>query len=81
MISELIELAESQKQFAYNSTLQKLVDSIRVADQRVARYREQYDLITDRYNNFLEDNKNTLKEIDTDSFLEKKPLFQMVAEE
>jgi hypothetical protein len=80
MVSELIELAESQKQFAYNTTLQKLADTIRIADQRIAQYREQYDLITLRYNNFLEANKNMIKEIDTDSFLEKKPLFQMVAE-
>jgi hypothetical protein len=81
LVAELITLAESQRQFAYNTTLQKLTDDIRIADQRVARYREQYDQITARYNAFLDENKNHLKEIDSDSFLEKKPLFHMVAED
>jgi hypothetical protein len=81
LISELLTLAESQKQFAYNTTLQKLADNIRISDQRIYQYREQYDLITARYNTFVEDNRKFLKEIDSDSFLEKKPLFQMVADD
>ena len=81
LIAELIAQAESQKQFAYNPTLQKLADEIRVADQRVAGYREQYDEVASRYNIFLEANRKFLKEMDSDSFLDKKPLFQMVAEE
>jgi hypothetical protein len=80
LVSELLTLAESQKQFAYNPTLQKLADSIRIADQRVYQYREQYDVITTRYNQFLEKNRKFLKEIDSDSFMEKKPLFEMVAD-
>jgi hypothetical protein len=81
LVSELIALTESQKQFAYNSTLQKLADIIRTADQRVYPYREQYDQVTMRYNEFVQRNKKFLTEIDTDSLLEKKPLFQMVAED
>jgi septal ring factor EnvC (AmiA/AmiB activator) len=81
LVTELISLAESQAQFPYNSTLQKLVDEIRLADQRVTNYREAYDLIAIRYNHFVEQNKQFMKEVDTDSFMEKKPLFQMVAEE
>jgi hypothetical protein len=79
LVSELLTLAESQKQFAYNTTLQKLADHIRTADQRVAQYREQYDQVTARYNDFIEINKSMLKEIDQDTFLEKKPLFQMAS--
>jgi hypothetical protein len=81
LVSELITLAESQKEFAYNTTLQKLTDNIRTADQRIYAYREQYDLITFKYNSFVESNRKFLKEIDSDSFLEKKPMFQMVAED
>ena len=80
LVAELIALAESQRQFAYNTTLQKLTDSIRTADQRVARYREQYDQVTERYNAFLEGNRDYLRDIDSDTFMGKKPLFQMVAE-
>lgn len=80
LVTELIALAESQKEFAYNTTLQKLDDNIRAADQRVNNYREEYDFIATQYNRFIEKNRGMLKEIDEDSFLEKKPLFQMVTE-
>lgn len=80
LITELVALAESRKEFAYNTTLQKLTDHIRTADQRVATYREQYDKITSQYNAFLENNRNYLKEIDTDSSLEIKPVFQLAEE-
>jgi hypothetical protein len=81
LVSELIALAESQTQFAYNTTLQKLVETIRTSDQRVENYRLEYDRIASEYNMFLDENKMLLKEIDKDTFMEKKPLFQMVAEE
>ena len=78
LVSELIALAESQKQFGYNSTMQKLVETIRTADQRVESYRTEYDHIANEYNAFLDRNRSMLTEIDQDSaMLEKKPLFQM----
>lgn len=79
LITELIALAESQKAFLYNPTLQKLVDSIRAADQRVISYREDYDVIVSRFNSFIERNENLLQQIDSEEF-RKKPLFQMAAE-
>ncbi|MFZ6010275.1 MAG: hypothetical protein ACOYXT_07980 [Bacteroidota bacterium] len=81
LVTELISLAESQTEFAYNTTLQKLVDEIRAADQRVENYRVEYDIIAGQYNSFIEQNRALLKDIERDSFLEKKPLFEMVAEE
>lgn len=81
LVADLIALAESQRQFAYNPTLQKLVEEIRTADQRVNNYRQEYDQIAIAYNQFIDENKLFLKEIDQDTFLEKKPLFHMVAED
>jgi septal ring factor EnvC (AmiA/AmiB activator) len=81
LVTELVSLAESQTQFAYNTTLQKLVEGIRTADQRVDNYRQEYDQIAASFNQFIDENKVWLKEIDQDSSMEKKPLFQMVAEE
>ncbi|MBT1702378.1 hypothetical protein [Chryseosolibacter indicus] len=81
LVSELISLAESQRQFAYNSTLQKLVDNIRLADQRVNNYRAEYDRITMEYNDFVENNKEILDDTNSDSTLVKKPLFQVATEE
>jgi hypothetical protein len=80
LVTELLTLTESRKEFAYNSTLQKLADQIRTADQRIGNYRQQYDDVTARYNTFLEQNRAYLKEVDADSVLEKRPLFQMASE-
>jgi hypothetical protein len=81
LVTELISLAESQTQFSYNTTLQKLVENIRTADQRVDNYRQEYDHIASTFNRFIDENRKWLTEIDEDSFMQKKPLFQMVAEE
>ena len=81
LVSELISLAESKSEFAYNSTLQKLVDDIRIADQRVANYREEYDMIVIKYNQFLERNNSYLSEISNSDTIQKRHLFRMVAAE
>jgi hypothetical protein len=80
LVSELISLAESRTEFTYNTTLQKLADDIRSADQRVDAYREEYDIFAFHYNMFLEQNRNFLKEIDPNQSFEKKPVFQMTTE-
>lgn len=80
LVTELVSLAEAQAQFPYNTTLQKLVDSIRAADERVMNYRLEYDEVASRFNHFIERNQNQLDDIDLDSFVDKKPLFQMAAE-
>jgi hypothetical protein len=77
LVAELISLAESRREFAYNATLQKLVEDIRIADQRVSNYRQDYDDITLRYNQFLKINHSYLKEISQADSLEMKPVFQM----
>lgn len=79
LVTELITLAESQLEYNYNPTLQKLVEEIIVADQRVNNYRAEYDAIVSSYNAFLEENQEEMKEIDASTPVEKRPLFQMVA--
>ncbi len=80
LISELIALAESYAAFSYNTTLQKLVEEIRACDLRVENYRADYDAVVIRYNRFIEENQEHLKEIADKETLDKKPLFQMVSE-
>jgi hypothetical protein len=80
LVTELISLGEAQREFDHNTTLQKLVDSIRAADERVNNYRQEYDRIASRFNRFIERNKTWLNEIAQDSGLKKKPLFEMAAE-
>jgi hypothetical protein len=80
LVTELLTLAESQSEFAYNTTLQTLAEEIRMADERVANYRADYDAVVTGYNQFLDRNKNFLSEVDHNTMPEKKPLFQMVSE-
>jgi hypothetical protein len=80
LVTELLTLAESQSEFAYNTTLQTLAEEIRMADERVANYRADYDAVVSGYNQFLDRNKNFLTEVDHNATPEKKPLFQMVSE-
>jgi hypothetical protein len=81
LVRELISLAETTPEYPKNSTLQKLVDDIRLADERVINYREDYDLIVIDYNRFLDENKSFLEEANRNDTLEKKYLFQMVSVE
>lgn len=81
LVRELITLAESQAEYTKNNTLQKLVEDIRLADERVNNYREGYDLIVMQYNEFLDKNKSFLKDANRNDSLEKKHLFQMVSVE
>lgn len=81
LVTELISIAESRSGFAYNTTLQKLVEDIRIADQRVANYREEYDVIVMKYNQFLERNSPYLTEISNPDTIQKRHLFRMVAVE
>jgi LemA family len=81
LVRELISLAETTPEYQKNRTLQKLVDDIRLADERVINYREDYDLIVIDYNQFLDENKSYLEEANRNDTLEKKYLFQMVSVE
>jgi hypothetical protein len=81
LVTELVALATAAPNFQQNPTLQGLAEGIIVADQRVYTYRADYDVIANRYNKFLEQNKTLIKSIDERCSLEKKPLFDMLAEE
>ena len=81
LVRELISLAETTPEYQKNPTLQKLVDDIRLADERVINYREDYDMIVIDYNQFLDKNKSYLEEANQNDTLEKKYLFQMVSVE
>lgn len=80
LVSEILSLAESQREFARNETLQKLSDAIRASDQRVMSYRQEYDSTASRFNAFIEQHRKVLEEIDSEAFVQKRPLFEMAAE-
>lgn len=78
LVSEILSLAESNDELIKNEKAQKLVDKVKIAEQRVNIYREEYDRIANRYNQFIEHNEKYLKDIDHRG--EKKALFQMASE-
>jgi hypothetical protein len=80
LVTDLISMAQEQAVLTRNTHLQKLVDNIRAADQRVDNYREAYDIIAGRYNRFIERNHDMLQETEGHSALQKQPLFQMAGE-
>ncbi|QOI97512.1 MAG: LemA family protein [Flammeovirgaceae bacterium] len=80
LVTEISALAESIPSYAYNSTLQQLVERLRLADQRIEVHRADYDAAAQAYNQFIDSNKSILKEIDQSATLEKKPLFYSISE-
>lgn len=80
LVTDLISLAEAQPEFDYNSTLQKIIQKIRTADQRVMTYRHAYDSVAVHYNRFVEEHKALIKEVESDSVVRKKPLFHMASD-
>jgi LemA family. len=77
LIMDLISAAEAKREYSYNTTLQKLVDNILVADQRMMKFRAEYDSIVDEYNKFIRRYKDDLAEASLT--LEPKPLFQVTS--
>ncbi|MEP2667857.1 MAG: hypothetical protein ABJH04_02620 [Cyclobacteriaceae bacterium] len=80
LVSEILSLAEADPDFIKDMAAQKLVDKVKMADQRVGELRAQYDRVASRYNTFLEKNKNYIKEIDKDYSGEKWALFHMASD-
>ena len=80
LVTEIIARAETEENFATDQLLQELVDSIRAADQRVMTYRQEYDRTASRFNAFIDRNKEVLQEIDSQTLVQKKPLFEMASE-
>lgn len=79
LILDLIGTAEARREFSYNTTLQKLVDNILLADQRIIRFRTEYDSLVHEYNQFVSQHKEDLTEASLT--LEPKPLFQITSSE
>jgi hypothetical protein len=80
LISEVISIAESRTEFPNDSSLQKLANRIKMADDRVNIYREEYDSVVNEYNTFLVLHQGELKEIDPHSTLQKRAVFGMTSD-
>ncbi|MEQ8423651.1 MAG: hypothetical protein RIA63_03010 [Cyclobacteriaceae bacterium] len=80
LVTEILSLAEADSELMKIETTQKLVDKIKLADQRVGDLRTEYDKVAIRYNHFIVKNKRYLDEIDKDCSGEKRALFHMTSD-
>lgn len=77
VINEIIALANSHPDYNRYPLMKSLIKDIQGANGRVLRQRVNYDYAAKLYNQFVEDNKEALEEIDSLDSLEKKPLFEI----
>lgn len=83
--SATLTLSDSIVQFVKNHPkydnypyMEKLIDNIMDANQKVLLYRVKYDNFAKKYNRFIENHQQIIEEIDTsDNPINKKPLFQL----
>lgn len=61
LVTEITTLAQQSSSFSENEKLQRKVDEILAAEERVEKYRNDYDRIVEQYNQFLEINKSTIE--------------------
>lgn len=80
LVAEIVSTAETSASFLTDPRSKKLVDQIKFSDQRLADYRQVYDNLAMEYNEFIEKNKSLLKDIDKNSSLQKRPLFNQTAD-
>lgn len=52
---------------------------LNLAHHQLTRYRELYNALADQYNQFVDQHKKILKELDDSASLQKKPLFNLSA--
>lgn len=77
LVSEILSLAEADSEFIKNIQVQRLVDKVKITDQRVSEYRSSYDRVATIYNEFLEKYGDYLRDLDKDYAGEKRALFHM----
>ncbi len=81
MLDELLSNVQSRREYSYNKTLQKLVNDIHVANERLVDHRFLYDSVVWSYNKFIEANQEFLRKTDETLKLEKKPTFRMASDQ
>jgi len=75
LVSEILSLAESNPGVIGDKGFSKLIDRIKVADQRTSVYRSGYDSIARQFNNFLKTNRLFLLDLEKNGGLEARPTF------
>ena len=62
LVTEVTSLVQEYSKFDEDENLQKIVEEITAADQRVEKYRSEYDAVVQRYNQFLKINEPAIQD-------------------
>ncbi len=79
VMNEIITMASSHPEFQRYPLMKELIADIQQANSRVLRHRVNYDYAAKQYNQFIEEHKEELEEIDSLKEIQKKPLFELAS--
>jgi|SRR5690606_126394 len=77
VINEIVQVAKDHPDFNKYPLMEQLINDINEANGRVLRHRVDYDYTAKTYNQFIEENKEIIEEVDSLKDVEKKPLFEL----
>ena len=75
VIAEINDYVTSLPAFQTYALMPTLVDEVMQAEERVLRFRVDYDRAIYEYNGFIDQNSSYMADIDPDAALESKPMF------
>lgn len=79
VMNEIITMASTHPEFQRYPLMKELIADIQQANSRVLRHRVNYDYAAKQYNQFIEEHKDKLEEIDSLKDIQKKPLFELAS--
>ncbi len=79
IMNEVIIMASAHPEFQRYPLMKELISDIQKANARVLKHRVNYDHAAKQYNQFIEEHKDELEQVDTLKDLQKKPLFELAS--
>jgi len=80
IVNAAVELASIHPEFDRNIVMNELIGEINESEGKILFYRIDYDDMAKVYNQFLEENKSIMNDIDSDHERHPLPLFELPAE-
>lgn len=77
VINTIMTIASEHPDFSKYPLMRTLIKDIQEANGRVLRQRVNYDYAAKLHNQFIEENKDVLEEVDSLKDIKKKPLFEL----
>lgn len=79
IMNDIITLASNHPDYQRYPLMKALIKDIQEANGRVLRHRVNYDFAAKSYNQFIEENKEQLRKVDSTEEIQQKPLFELAS--